>query len=565
MRKTQTILILAVTLVLTMIVTAIACGADEQAMEATAIPAAPAAPTAAPAAAPQPTMAPAPAPAMEPKSGGQLRVTSQASIPSLDGVFSGAYVTAALAVHLTHRLFEWNNDLEAKPMLVDTFDLSSDGLTWTFKIREGLTFHDGSSLDTDDVIPSLERQMTNFHFAPKLLKSEFAADDPFEKVDSASFTLKLREPFGQVPTTFAAPWGGGPIIPSEMAVTVAQEATPEFLGSGPYQFKQWDQGDKIILERFPNYQPISTPGSYLADIHNAYLDEIVWLEIPDEETKMAGLESGQWDIVDGASLDFYKRATTNDDLYVPIYKPGHRSGININHNVHPFDNVKARQALYAGLDIEAIMAAMGDPALWNMCAALYHCNTPLETFVGEEVYYEVDIDKAKRLLQESGYDGEPIQLFNPTDYATITPIGLALKPMLEEIGFVVDMPAQDWATMIANARKREYALFTTWNAHWSESGDPMRMAFLWPGDPDDPAYRIDRPNDENYKRMIIEYAKATTHEEAMAKVEEIQAYWYENIPLIYLGEWFSIFPTRTYVKDFDVKAFPIYTNVWLDK
>ena len=192
--------------------------------------------------------------------------------------------------------------------------------------------------------------------------------------------------------------------------------------------------------------------------------------------------------------------------------------------------MKARQALYAGLDISAIMSAMGDPELWNMCAALFHCNTPLETFVGEDVYYEVDIERAKQLLKESGYDGEPIQLFNPTDYATITPIGLALKPMLEDIGFVVDMPAQDWATMITNSRKREYALFTTWNAHWSESGDPMRMAFLWPGDPDDPAYRIDRANDENYKRMIIDYAKATTHEEAMAKVEELQAYWYENIP-----------------------------------
>ena len=562
MRKISVLLILCGITILALL----ACSADEPEPATEPAPAAPApAATTAPAPAPAPTTAPAPAPATGPKSGGQLRVTSQASIPSLDGVFSGAYVTAALAVHLTHRLFEWNNDLEAKPMLVESFDLSSDGLSWSFEVRDGITFHDGSALDTDDVIPSLERQMSNFHFAPKLLKSEFVADPAFQKVDSHSFNLNLREPFGQVPTTFAAPWGGGPIIPSEMAATVAQEATPEFLGSGPYKFKQWDQGDKIILERFEDYKAIGTPGSYLADIHNQYLDEIVWLEIPDEETKMAGLESGQWDIVDGASLDFYQRAKNNSDIYVPIYKPGHRSGININHNVHPFDKKEARQALYAGLDIEAIMSAMGDPELWNMCAALYHCNTPLETFVGEDVYYEVDIERAKSLLKEAGYNGEPIQLFNPTDYATITPIGLALKPMLEEIGFVVDMPAQDWATMIANSKKREYALFTTWNAHWSESGDPIRMAFLWPGDPEDPAYRIDRPNDENYKRMIIEYAKATTHEEAMAKVEEIQEYWYENVPLIYLGEWFSIFPARNYVKNFDVKAFPIYTNVWLDK
>ena len=197
-----------------MILALAACTSDEPAPAAAPAPTAAAAPAPAATIAPAPAPAPTTAPATGPKSGGQLRVTSQASIPSLDGVFSGAYVTAALAVHLTHRLFEWNNELEAKPMLVETFDLSSDGLAWSFKVREGLTFHDGSALDTDDVIPSLNRQMSNFHFAPKLLRSEFAEDPAFEKVDSHSFKLNLREPFGQVPTTFAAPWGGGPIIPS---------------------------------------------------------------------------------------------------------------------------------------------------------------------------------------------------------------------------------------------------------------------------------------------------------------------------------------------------------------
>ena len=151
MRKISVILILLGIAILALV----ACSADEPEPAAEPAPAAPApAPTTAPA--PAPTTAPAPAPATGPKTGGQLRVTSQASIPSLDGVFSGAYVTAALAVHLTHRLFEWNNDLEAKPMLVETFDLSSDGLSWSFKVREGLTFHDGSALDTDDVIRSLK-------------------------------------------------------------------------------------------------------------------------------------------------------------------------------------------------------------------------------------------------------------------------------------------------------------------------------------------------------------------------------------------------------------------------
>ena len=87
----------------------------------------------------------------------------------------------------------------------------------------------------------------------------------------------------------------------------------------------------------------------------------------------------------------------------------------------------------------------------------------------------------------------------------------------------------------------------------------MRMAFLFPGD------RETRPVDDVFVPLIVDYAKATTPQETKASIDAIQRLWYDYVPLIYLGEWFSIFPARNEVKDFSVPAFPIYTNVWLDR
>jgi peptide/nickel transport system substrate-binding protein len=491
--------------------------------------------------------------------GGTLRVTSQASIGSLDQVWTTAYVTAAVAVHMHERLFEWDEDLFPKPQLVDTWDLSSDGLTYTFTLRDGVTFHDGSAVTSDDAIQSLMRQMEGPHFAPKVMV-DFTEDPAFEKVDNQTFKLMLAEPFGQVIATFSAPWGGGPILPKSLAETPASEKLTTFTGTGAYKLEKWDVGNQIVLERYDDYRSRPEPGSYLAGGHAAYLDRIVWLEVPDEETKMAGLETGEWDVVDGASLDFFQRSRQNPDLTVRVYKPGHRSVLPINQIDPPFNNQKMRQALQAGLNIEAIMAAMGDPELVGLCPALFHCGTPLESNVGAELYNESDLEKAQRLMEEAGYAGETIIYLNPTDYATITPIGLATKPQLEQLGFTVDFPAYDWATLVTLLRDKEnWSLFTSWIAHWSEGGDPLRVGFLFPeGGPANPQH-------SGYKDLILEYATAQDLAGKRAAIDKIQALWFEDVPMIYLGTWFSIFPSSKDVKNLNVVAFPYYANVWLDR
>ena len=95
----------------------------------------------------------------------------------------------------------------------------------------------------------------------------------------------------------------------------------------------------------------------------------------------------------------------------------------------PASNKMIRQALQAATDIEELAASLGPSDLWSLCPSRYRCGTPLASTVGEEYYNEKDVEKAKKMIAESGYAGETFLLMNPNDYATITPMGQVLKPL----------------------------------------------------------------------------------------------------------------------------------------
>jgi len=330
-------------------------------------------------------------------------------------------------------------------------------------------------------------------------------------------------------------------------------------GSGPYKLQKWDVGNQVILERNEAYTPRNEPGRHFAGAQIAYLDTVKWLEIANEETKMAGLKTGEWDVVDGAGLDFYKEMNSHPDIDVAIYKPGHQSYLNFNHAGTWTSNQQFRQAILAATDNEAMLSALGDPDMWQLCPALFYCDTPLETNEGSELYNQNNPTRAKELLALSGYDGTSIKILNPTDYATITPLGPVLKPTLEAVGININMPALDWATASSTAYNTDsWHIRTSWTVHWGDS-NPITNAGI-------AGTRFDKYSNPEMQSLHLEYARAVTFEEQYAIAEKIQRIHYEDVMWINLGQFFSIHPHRKYVKGLKpVKSYPHYMNVWLEK
>ena len=388
--------------------------------------------------------------------GGTLRVVAQASTESLDTSFSGAYVITVVSGHIWERLFERDADFNPQPQMVSSWEVDDAGTTYTFTLRDGLKFHDGGGVTSDDVIPSLWR-MWQTTAAGEFLRSQLAGyvepgegespvrPDSLRKIDDKTFSMTFQGPIGVVITGLAAPWPLQNIWPERVASGyAAQEDHGEenAIGTGPYKLAEWVRGDKLAVERFDEYVPRDEPGSYLAGGKIAYLDRIEWLEVPAEETKIAGLKTGEWDVVDGAGLDFFADLSQDPNLGVAKYER-HFWTFDFNVTSPPANLKKLRQGIQAAVDIEAMAAAIGPRDLWSLCPARYRCGTPLDSRVGEEFYNENDVEKGKRLVAESGYDGETFLLMNPNDYATITPMGQVLKPAFEELGITVEMPSME--------------------------------------------------------------------------------------------------------------------------
>jgi peptide/nickel transport system substrate-binding protein len=497
-------------------------------------------------------------PAGQPRHGGTLRIVSQASIPTLDPQFSGAYVTIAVAAHMFEALFNWDTNLDSQPQMVDTWEVSQDGLTWTFNIRPGMKFHDGTTVTATDVVTTFNRWLNGI-FARSSLMKEFTVEAPFTVVGENTFTLNLKEPNSAVPLIIGKPYGSVFVMPTRVGDRLSSEQVEEWVGSGPYKFSKWDQGDKVILNRFEDYVPQDGPSSLFVGRSTAYIDSLIWLEIPDEETKLAGLETGEWDVVDGAGLDFYNRVNSNPDLTVPLYRPGHRTNVIMPPTHPPFDNTVARLAAQTGMDDTAVMSSLGPDALWDLCPAVFFCGTPWETDIGAEQYYNLnDKEEARRLLTQSGYTGETITLLNPTDYATITPVGIVVRQELENIGFTVDMPALDWATVVTQLGSPDtFSALASWDVHWNSSSPLDNEAIgagiaIWP--------KVPKLLDLRKK-----FIQAATQEEKFRVMEEMQVEFFKNVNALYVGVFYSIYPHTSALKNLEVKAVPFYANTWLER
>ncbi|MBM3947720.1 MAG: hypothetical protein FJ312_00475 [SAR202 cluster bacterium] len=501
---------------------------------------------------------PTPPPAGQARFGGTLRIVSQASIPTLDPIIGGAYVTGAVSSHIYETPFGWDAKFTDQPRMVDSWSVSDDGLAWTFTLRTGLTFHDGSLVTADDVGTTFTRWLESWYSIAGLMR-DFTAEDPFTVVNENTFSIKLKQPTGALVMALAKPYGSPHIMPSRIdGGKSSAEPVEEWVGSGPYKFVRWDQGDKVVLERFDGYVSRAEPSSLYTGRVYAYLDELVWLEISDEETKIAGLETGEWDVVDGAGLDMYNRLRDNPGLAVPLYKPGHRSNLFLIPGQPPFNDVNARLAMQTGMDVAAVMASLGPRDLWTLCPAIYYCGTRWETEAGADGYYNAnDKDRARQLLSQSGYAGETMILLNPTDYSTITPTGFVVRQEMEDMGFTVEMPALDWATVVTKfGNPDSFNVATSWDVHWN-STSPLEHETL----ADLPLFFFV----ERLQALRKQFAQATTEEEKLRLVDEIQAEFYKNVPALYLGIFYSIYPATAALKDFEVKAFPFYANSWLER
>ncbi|WP_170134892.1 ABC transporter substrate-binding protein [Acuticoccus kandeliae] len=397
-----------------------------------------------------------------------LRVVPYADLRNLDPVWTTAMITQHHAYMIYDTLFGLDEQLMPQPQMVGEYSVSDDGLTYTFTLRDGMTFHDGAPVTTADVVASIKRWWARDNAGGSL--AEVTAS--LEAVDDKTFTLVLSEPYGLVLDTFASLTGPF-IMPAAVAATDPFEQVESHIGSGPFVFneEEWVPGNKVVYDKFEGYVPRDEPPSGASGGKVVKVDRVEWSYLPDPGTAMAALINDEVDYWEAPPVDLVPVLEGDPNITVGVQNPfGLIVILRPNHLYPPFDKKEARQALAYMVDETEYMTAMvGDPKYWQVCVSLMMCGTPGETSAGgAEIMTSSDMAKAKELM-DSVYQGETVVVMHPTDHPS-GPAALITAAKLRELGVNVELQAMDWATLTSRRASKNEPTEGGWSIFHTRTG-----------------------------------------------------------------------------------------------
>jgi peptide/nickel transport system substrate-binding protein len=412
------------------------------------------------------------APAIAQGAAKTLRFVPQANLANFDPIWGTQYVVRNAAALVWDTLYGVDEKLEIKRQMVESEEVSSDGLTWTFKLRDGLKFHDGEKVVAKDVVASLTRWSARdpMGLMLKALQKELTA------VDDRTFKWVLSKPYPKMllalgknnaPCTF--------IMPERIAQTDPFKQITEYIGSGPMKFAraEWVPGAKAVFEKFADYVPRSEKPSWLAGGKVMNFDRIEWVIMPDSATAAAALQAGEVDWWESPIADLIPVLKKNKNISVDIADPlGNIGSFRMNHLQAPFNDVKVRRAVLTAMNQEDYMRAIvgDDNSLWKPVPGYFTPGTPLYSEEGGDVLKMRNIEAAKKLLAESSYKGEPVVCVVAQDQPITKAMGDVTADLLKKIGMNVDFVATDWGTVGGRRAKKDppaqggWSMFHTWHA-----------------------------------------------------------------------------------------------------
>ena len=431
--------------------------------------------------------------------------------------------------------------------MVDSWTTSDDGLTWTFKLRDGLEWHDGTPVTSEDCVASLKRWAARDSMGQKLALSV----QDYKVVDPKTFQIVLKEKFGPLLEAIGKPSVVVPfMMPKKIAETDAFTQIDNYIGSGPFIFKkdEWKPGEKLVYVKNPKYKPRPEPMSGLAGGKVVSVDRVEWIWIPDAETQLNALLNGEIDMIESVSYDHLPMLEKNKDIRVitdpyvqPVCVPPELAAAALQ---QPEDSPGRHLRTQPG----------------RIPAGQYRRQAVLSRVQGD-VHLRLAArhdrrhgrpDRGQRrqgteLLKEAGYDGTVVVIPQPTDLGVIKQLAPVAKSQLEKAGFKVEVQPMDWQSMVTRlTTKKGPPSEGGWNAFgtsWVQLDilDPLMTPNL--------ATTCEKarggwPCDEGMEKLRDKFVRATTPAEKKAVAEEVQTYAMQIVTHVPLGEWFGVGAVR---------------------
>jgi peptide/nickel transport system substrate-binding protein len=484
--------------------------------------------------------------AQAPKSHATLAMVAEPQ--TLDPMASTADLVGTIMQHVYETLYTFDGKWHVAPMLAESLPkVSADGKLYSITLRKGVMLHNGRELNAEDVVASLKRWMDS---APrgKAIAKEL---DSISTKGAYGVEIALKNPYAPLVSQLA--------LPSGMAAIMAKEsiATPlkDFVGTGPYKFKERRPDQYVLLERFDKYAPRKEPASGYAGKREALVDELRFVPVPNANTRVEGALAGQYQFADLLPIEALPRLEQAGGKTVPIRTPSFgfpylvfntKEGVNANLGV--------RQAIQTAIgEGEMLAAGFGDTRFFTAEPNHFPQGSPFYSTAGAEHYNQRDAVKAKAAAEKAGYKGETIRVLTSRQYDFHYNMALLMAEQLKRAGFKVELNVVDWATLVQ--RRNDAKLWDIYVTHSGQFPEPMlsppQLGDGAPGWWSTPAKQA----------ALAAFNREADPAKRGALWAKVQQVVYDEVPYIVVGKFNSLSARSPSLEGYVPTTWPFFWNV----
>ncbi|MFO1329432.1 MAG: ABC transporter substrate-binding protein [Rubrivivax sp.] len=470
--------------------------------------------------------------------------------PTLDVQSTPADLVCIIMQHVFETLYTFDAKSALVPMLADTMPkVSADGKSYAIALRKGVKLHNGRELDADDVVASLKRWM---ELSPRG-KSVAAQVDSLVAKGPLGVEITLKNPYAPLLAQLAMPSGMAAIMAKE---TLAQPLK-DFVGTGPYQFKERKPDQYVLLTRFEGYAARKEPASGYGGKRVAVVDELRFVPVPNANTRVEGALAGQFHYADLLPIDAFGRLEKAGAKVVPLLTPSFGFPYLVfNTKEGSMAAQPLRKAVQTAIGPgEMLAAGFGDTRFFIAEGNHFPKGTPFYSDAGTAAYNERNAAKAKAQAAAAGYKGEAVRILTSRQYDFHHNMALIMAEQLKRAGFKAELNVVEWATLLQ--RRADPKLWDIYITHSGLFPEPM----LSPPQLGDGAPGWwSSPAKAQALAALNQEPNPAKRGALWAKVQQVV---YDEVPYVHVGKFASLSARSPALQGYTPVTYPFFWNTSL--
>ena len=492
-----------------------------------------------------------------PHVGGNFTFGQEANVNSLDQMASSTISTRNIAMNMFESLMTRDENFNPILELADSMAETSDHLTYTFKLRQGIRFHNGKEMTSADVVASFDR-----YAKVGLYRSTLGNVERWEAPDKDTFVIHLNKPqptFLEILSSFNAPIV---IVPAEDKDDPPMQL--KTIGTGPWELVESVPGGYAKIKRYEGYKPNTNfdQKTGFGGYKQACFDTVTFRIVTEPQARVAGLKTGELQGVEDLPTKSLTDLKADRNITIIPLQNWWIQMTLPNVSVPPTDNLMFRRAVQAVLDMDEIMDAASD-GNYRLNVGFQYPNQASYSDAGKQTYNIKDPELAKKYLAQSGYKGEPVILLTDKDYPAMYNSSLVMQQEMKAIGINAQLKVVDWPTSANMALKPDTGwnlFYTGWGTNTALGALATMQLFVNPGAVYQPK---DGKDDLQLLALWNDMNSLPTVQERKEAFAKLQQYVLEQVYAFPLGSLTKVQAVRSNVKGYVPYRIPRISNVWL--